>query len=142
MPFARVEHKVQLPTAVPDTVVAVLGYACLNYMQVPLGITPEQEAFKWLVSIAGGLLFCGFMAGKIWRDFTSSRRKLAADDMRMRSHERRLRSLEMERVALRAIFTSLLGKFDIDGTRLDEINAEIARYDVDEDITDDGNGGH
>ena len=137
----KAESKVQLPTSVPDTVVAVLGYACLNYAQVPTVGTAEQETFKWLVSIAGGLLLCGFLAGKIWREFVSSRNKLAADDMRMRSHEKRIRSLEIERAALRATFVALLGRFDIEKTRLAEIGAELSRYDVDENPTDDGTGG-
>jgi hypothetical protein len=136
----KAESKLNLPLSVPDTVIAVLGYACLNYVQIPLNLTAEQETFKWLVSIAGGLLFCGFLAGRIWREFVSSRSKLAADDMRMRSHDKRLRALEMERAALRATFVALLGRFDIEKTRLSQINAEIARYNVDEDPTDDGTG--
>jgi hypothetical protein len=135
----KAESKLNLPLSVPDTVIAVLGYACLNYVQIPLGGTAEQETFKWLVSIAGGLLFCGFLAGRIWREFVSSRHKLEADAQRMRSHDRRIRSLEMERSAMRAMFVALLGRLDLDKTRLSEVSAELARYDYEE-PTDNGDG--
>lgn len=130
----KVANKMQLPMPAWDTAVAVFGFCGLNYIQVPPSVSPEQETIKWAVSIVGGVMFCAFMAGKIWRDLTTSQKE---DARSIRSLERRMRQVELDRTALRAMFVALLGKFDIDKTRLAEIGAELERYD-DEEPTDDG----
>ena len=128
---------ITLPAAICD--LGVFGYLYLNAIQLPNPealITPER-----LISLGGVLLAAGFFAGQIWKDFKGSKTKIVNDDGRIRSLEKRLRIMELERAALRATFTALLGRFDIEKTRLSEIGAELASYDVEE-PTDDGNGSH
>jgi hypothetical protein len=127
-----------MPLMVPKVMaeVGLFSFIYLNAIQMPNTwgefLTPEKALWT-----AGGLLMVGFYGGRIWRDFLGSKSKIINDDQRIRSLERRLRTIELGQSSLRSTFVALLGKFDIDHTRTMEIGAALAYYD-DEEPTDDG----
>ena len=54
-------------------------------------VTPER--FFWVV---GGILFCGFYSGKFWREFVSTKSKVASDYAYMKEIKASLAAIERQ----------------------------------------------
>ena len=60
-------------------------------------ITPER--FFWTV---GGILFCGFWAGKFWRDFISTRHATESESSMVKRIDENVTAIKMDLIARRA----------------------------------------